>query len=160
MTTVNRFGGKVIAEDGFKAVPGATAALLVAANSPYVLSEDDSGGTFLADADGAVDITLPTPIGNPGMFFRFVISDAGAGAPADNVTINDGGAGALFIGTIVDVDAAGPPGVPRVIPASGTILTFLGGTSALGDNIEVFSAGGLWTVKAVSTANGGITITP
>lgn len=115
----------------------------------YGLTVQDSGGTFLIDPTAnTVAITLPTPVGNDGLVFRFFYETAAG----NNVTILDGAAGNLFIGTIVN-------DVTSVLPATGTTLTFVGGTAAVGDNVEIYSVDGRYCVRAVATANGGITIT-
>jgi hypothetical protein len=109
------------------------------------MSLADSGGIFDITQSSAFAITLPAAaVGNAGVRYTFFISTIGAFA----VTVSDGGAN--LEGTIV-LDAS-------VIPATGTTLTFING-AVIGDNIEVFSTGVNWMVRAVSSAAGGITIT-
>jgi hypothetical protein len=108
------------------------------------MSLADSGGIFDITQSSAFAITLPAvAVGNAGVRYTFFISTIGAFA----VTISDGGAS--LEGTIV-LDAS-------VLPSTGTTLTFING-AVIGDNIEVFSTGVNWMVRAVSSAAGGITI--
>ena len=147
----HRFGGQIEAEAGISVMPGVTVPAtdtLINAGSPYTLSVDDSGKTFLVVATTGVNIILPTPVGNPGLSFRFLILTTAA----QNVTIQDGGAGNLFIGTIVDT------GPLNIAACAGTTITFVGGTGIVGDMVEVFSAGGLWCARCVTGAGNGITV--
>jgi hypothetical protein len=122
-----------------------TAAAITAATE---LTLADSGGVFNIDQDAAFDIDLPSPTTGAGCRYTFVISDAGA----NNVTITVKDAAATFIGTIVN-------DVTSVVPATGATLTFASGTAAVGDNIECISVTtGLYLVRAVSSAAGGITV--
>jgi len=150
----HRFGGQIEAELGLSVAPGVTAPvndLLVMAGSPYTMSVDDSGKTFLVAPGGAgpLLVALPTPVGNPGLTYRFVASVAGGGAPADNVVFTCGGA--LFRGTIVN-------GFPATLICTGTTLTMVGNLYVVGDSVEFFSAGGIWCVRAVTSVNVAITI--
>lgn len=109
----------------------------------------DSGGVFTVSQAAAYDIDLPNHTVGAGLSFRFYLGTPGA----NNVTITVNGGAATFIGTIVN-------DVTSVIPATGSTLTFVTGTAALGDNIEIFSLSNtLYGVRAVTSAAGGITIT-
>lgn len=130
------------AVEGLRQVPTDTANAITAAT---VLTAADSGGTFSVSQAAAYAITLPTPVSTEGLVFNFYLT----GAAANNVTISP--AAGTFVGTIVN-------DVTSVIPATGSTLTFASGTAALGDNIEVRSIGGLYLVRAVTSAAGGITI--
>jgi hypothetical protein len=122
-----------------------TAAAITAATT---LTLADSGGVFNIDQDAAFDIDLPSPTTGAGCRYTFVITDAGA----NNVTITVAGDAATFVGTIVN-------DVTSVVPATGSTLTFASGTAAVGDNIEIVSIStGLYLVRAVSSAAGGITV--
>ena len=148
----NRFGGQIEAELGISVSPGVTVPAtdtLINAGSPYTLAVDDSGKTFLVVATTGINIILPTPVGNPGLAFRFVVLTTAA----QNVTIQDGAAGNLFIGTIVDTGAL------NIAACTGTTITFVGGTGIVGDMVEVWSAGGRWCARCVTGANNGITVT-
>lgn len=127
---------------GARTIPNATANAITGATT---LTHGDSGGTFSVSQGAAYAITLPTPVGNEGLVYNFYLTAPGA----NNVTIAP--AAGTFIGTIVN-------DVTSVIPATGSTLTFATGASALGDNIEVRSIGGLYLVRAVTSAAGGITI--
>lgn len=114
-----------------------------------VLTLDDSGGVFSVNQGaGAFDIDLPSPTTGPGCRYVFVVTAAGA----NNVTITVTGGAATYIGTIVN-------DVTSVLPATGNTLTFVTGTAAIGDTIEIISLStSLYLVRAVSSAAGGITI--
>lgn len=130
-------GGRTVAGTTAVAITGATALVL-----------GDSGGIFSVSQGAAYDIDLPSPTSGPGTRFVFYLT----GAAANNVTITVLGGAATFVGTIVNE-------VTSVLPATGATLTFASGVAALGDNIEIISIStSLYLVRAVTSANGGITI--
>lgn len=134
----------IVAATGFQAKSASSAAI----SSARVLEQADSGGCFTVSQAAAYDIDLPSPTAGAGLSFRFFLGTAAA----NSVTITVAGGAATFIGTITN-------DVTSVIPATGSTLTFISGTSALGDNIEVYSvATNLYAVRAVTSAAGGITI--
>lgn len=109
----------------------------------------DSGGVFSVSQAAAYAITLPSPTVGAGLKYEFFLGTAAA----NSVTIVVSGGAATFIGTIVN-------DVTSVLPATGSTLTFVTGTAALGDNIQIYSlATNLYAVRAVSSTAGGITIT-
>lgn len=109
----------------------------------------DSGGVFSVSQAAAYAITLPSPTVCAGLKYEFFLGTAAA----NSVTIVVSGGAATFIGTIVN-------DVTSVLPATGSTLTFVTGTAALGDNIQIYSlATNLYAVRAVSSTAGGITIT-
>lgn len=113
-----------------------------------VLTLADSGGVFSVDQGSAYDIDLPSPTTGGGCRYLFYLTNPGANA----VTITVAGGAATFVGTIVN-------DVTSVIPATGATLTFASGAAALGDSIEITSIStGLYLVRAVTSAAGGITI--
>lgn len=119
------------------AITGATALTLA-----------DAGGVFSVSQAAAYDIDLPSPTTGPGCKYLFYLT----GAAANSVTITVLGGAATFVGTIVN-------DVTSVLPATGSTLTFVTGTAALGDTIEIVSIStGLYLVRAISSAAGGITI--
>lgn len=84
----------------------------------------------------------------PGCRYNFYLT----GPAANNVTITVVGGAATFVGTIIN-------DVTSVVAATGNTLTFASGAAALGDNIEITSIStGLYLVRAVTSAAGGITI--
>jgi len=111
-----------------------------------IMSLADSGGVFSVSQGAAYAITLPVVgAANTGVRYTFFLI-----APdTNNVTIAPA-SGATLVGSIV-LDAS-------VIVATGTTLTFASGASLLGDNIEVFSTGVNWMVRAVSSAAAGISV--
>lgn len=111
------------------------------------LTEGDSGKVFTIDADGsAFDITLPANA-TVGWHATFLMAD---------VASNDIDIVAATADTIegVLVDAS-----PTNMNAADKI-TFVGGTSVLGDQVEIVSTDGTtWFARSFSGANGGITAT-
>ncbi len=116
-----------------------------------VVTNAQSGTVFAVSQVAAYAITLPglgPPIigPTPGVTYKFVLRTTGA----NSVTITDGSA--HFIGTIAN-------DVTSVLPATGTTLTFVTGTAALGDSIEITGLNSTtYAVKAITSTNGGITI--
>jgi hypothetical protein len=134
----------VVTAQGLRTI-GTTA---VAITGAVTLVQADSGGIFTIDQDAAFDIDLPSPALGAGLVFDFVLTDAGT----NDVTITVAGGAATFVGTIVN-------DVTSVLPATGSTLTFANGVAAVGDNIRIQSiATNLYLVRAVTSANGGITI--
>lgn len=113
-----------------------------------VMTLADAGGVFSVAQSSAYDIDLPSPTSGPGCRYLFYLTAPGA----FNVTITVAGSAATFVGTIAN-------DVTSVIPATGSTLTFATGASALGDTIEINSIStGLYHVRAISSAAGGITV--
>lgn len=111
-----------------------------------VLTNANSGTMYaVQQGAGAFAITLPTPP-SVGVNYRFVLETAGAA----NITISNGSA--HFIGTIVN-------DVTSVLPATGTTLTFVGGSAAVGDSIEIMAITATrYSVRAVTSTPAGITV--
>lgn len=123
---------------------GPTATAITGATA---LTIADSDRVFTIAQSSAYDVDLPAP-GAADVKYLFQLVSPGA----FNVTITVAGAAATFEGTIVNDDTS-------VVPATGSTLTFASGVAALGDNIEVCStSSSKYLVRAVSSANGGITI--
>lgn len=121
----------------------------VAITGTTVLTLKDSGGVFTVSQGGAYDIDLPSPTSGAGCRYLFQLV-----GPANNdVTITVAGGAATFEGTIVN-------DVTSVLPATGATLTFENNVAALGDTIEAISTStSKYLIRAVCSANGGITIT-
>lgn len=129
---------------GLRTFPGATPPAIT---SVKTLSLADAGGVFTVAQTSAYDIALPDPTTAGGCTYTFVVSTAGA----FNVTISTTGA-STFIGTISN-------DVTSTIPATGSTLTIATGTAAVGDSIIATSlTTGLYFIRAVTSAPGGITI--
>jgi hypothetical protein len=142
-TTVAGTRGHVTAT-GLQTVSDGAAAIAAA----RTMTLADSGGVFSVSQAGAYDIDLPSPVSGPGCRYLFYLGTAAA----NSVTITVLGAAATFVGTIVN-------DVTSVLPATGSTLTFVTGTAALGDTIEIVSISTtLYLVRAVSSTAGGITI--
>lgn len=121
----------------------------VAITGATVLTLADSNSIFTVSQEAAYDIDLPSPTTGAGSRFIFQL----VGPASNNVTITVLGGAATFEGTIVN-------DVTSVLPCTGATITFASGVAALGDNVEIIStATGKYFVRAVSSANGGITIT-
>jgi len=115
--------------------------------APTTITNGDSGTTYLVTQPGAGTdaITLPDPP-LPGAKFKFAIGTADAGG----VTISNGSA--HLFGTIINDTAS-------VLPATGTTLTFVGGTAAVGDTISIEGVDAThYLVSARTSTAGGITI--
>jgi hypothetical protein len=146
----NAFSGT---NSGLRTVQGTTEtadSTLDAGGTPYTLTVADSGGTFLINAAAAITINIPTAAAaNAGVAYRFVLS---ANAAVGNSRVQSGAAD--LIGTIVDSTAT----VDQVTAVAG--INFLSAVPAvIGDNLEVYSNGQNWMVRAVSSTNSGITAT-
>lgn len=121
-----------------------TASAITAART---LTLADSGGKFLWTQAAGNNIVLPNPTTGAGLTFEFVVGTASANT--NTITI---AAGATFIGYIINDTTS-------VIPATGGTLSIISGTAAVGDTIVITSVStGLYAVKAVTSAAGGITI--
>lgn len=119
-----------------------------AINGARTLSFSDSGGAFSVSQGAAFDIDLPNPTLGAGLRFIFFLGTAGP----NSVTVTVAGGAATFIGTIVN-------DITSVIPATGATLTFVTGTAAIGDSIEIYSISStIYGVRAFTSAAGGITI--
>lgn len=123
-----------------------TTAVLITGATTVLLA--DSGGVFTVDQDAAFDIDLPSPTSGPGCRYLFIVHDNGA----NNVTITVAGGAATFIGTIVN-------DVTSVLPCTGSTITFVSGSTAIGDWVEAISlTTSLYMIRAVTSTAGGITI--
>lgn len=119
----------------------------VAITGATTLTLEDSGGIFSIAQSSAYDVNLPDPTSGPGCEYTFYCTAPGS----FNVTLTVDGS-ATFVGTIVN-------DVTSVLPATGDTLTLASGVAALGDTIVVKSIStGLYHVQAISSANGGITV--
>jgi hypothetical protein len=110
------------------------------------LVEADHGKCFTIDADGsAFDITLPANA-TTGWHCTFLMADVHGSNDIDIVAATAD----TIEGVIVDAS-------PTNMNAADK-LTFVGGTSVLGDQIEIIATDGTtWFARAFSGANGGIT---
>ena len=112
------------------------------------LVEGDSGKVFAIDADsGAYDITLPANA-TTGWSATFLMADVHGSNDIDIVAATAD----TIEGVLVDAS-------PTNMSAADKI-TFVGGTSVLGDQVEIVSTDGTtWFARSFSGANGGITAT-
>lgn len=120
----------------------------VAITTTRAMTLADAGGVFTVAQGATYDIDLPSPTTGAGCRYTFMLVSPGSFSPTITVT----GAAATFEGNIVN-------DVTSVIAATGSTLTFVTGVAALGDTIEIISLSTTkYLVRAVCTANGGITI--
>ena len=112
------------------------------------LTEADSGKVFTIDADGAAfEITLPANA-TTGWCATFLMADVHGSNDIDIVAATTD----TIEGVLVDAS-------PTNMSAADKI-TFVGGTSVLGDQVEIVSTDGTtWFARSFSGANGGITAT-
>ena len=112
------------------------------------LTEGDSGKVFTIDADGsAFDITLPANA-TVGWHATFLMADVHGSQDVSIVAATSD----TIEGVLVDAS-------PTNMSAADKI-TFVGGTSVLGDQVEIVSTDGTtWFARSFSGANGGITAT-
>ena len=128
-----------------------------ALSSAKTLTAADSGKVFTLDSDGgAFAITLPTATSaaEGAALMGFTVTVVDYDISGNNVTIvrgdtsNDAITGGAC--SIADGAAAG-------ITVGSNVITFVGGTSVVGDRVEVISDGTTWQCITHSGANGGIT---
>jgi hypothetical protein len=111
-----------------------------------VITAEESGRTFyLADAGGFTS-TLPAP--DIGLKYTFIVKTA----PTTAYVITTDSGDNLLYGTFLDI-----VGELTYFSAQDT-LNFVANTSVIGDRLEVESDGVNWYCKAISGADGGITV--
>ena len=113
-----------------------------------VITAEESGATFYLSSATEFVSTLPTPLLN--LRYTFIISAAPSGA--NYTVVTDSGANIMH-GLITDVNAT----TPTLYATARDVVTFIGGTSLVGDRLEVESDGTSWFYKAFSGGDGGIT---
>ena len=110
------------------------------------LSAADSGKVFLLVQAGA-DRTATLPAAAAGLNFKFILKTAAA----NKWEIVQAGGTQDFVGTVVDgagsSDSAG---------AADTLVRFVGGTAAAGDQIELECDGSVWYIRGSCAGAGGI----
>lgn len=114
--------------------------LLPAAN--VTLSAADSGKIFLLP-NLTANQTITLPALSPGLHYVFINS----ALAANNWIITS--TTAITAGTLI-----APGGNPA--SAAGTTISFVGGTSLVGDRVEYYSAGTRWSVIASTGVAAGI----
>lgn len=106
-----------------------------------LLTTNDSGQ--ISEVSQVLSPTITLPAGGAGTSYKFVLTTIGVGTVTVSTT------GPNLIGTIIDTTG--------VTAVSSPSITFVGGTAAVGDSIEVYGlASGDYFVKAISSAAGGI----
>lgn len=110
------------------------------------ITNDESGRIFYLNAAGGFTSTLPAP--QAGLKFTFIVKTAPTTA---YVITTNSGANVLY-GTYLDT-----VGELTYFSAQDT-LNFVASTAVVGDRLDVESDGTNWYCKAVSGANGGITV--
>ena len=115
-----------------------------------VITADESGSVFFLNDATEFASTLPAPAA--GLNFRFIVSAAPAGADY-TITTNAGAnviLGQVYCNAGTDEDSE----------TSGCdTISFIGGTSVVGDMVEVYCDGTNWFAYGFCNATGGITMT-
>ena len=111
------------------------------------LTSADSGKVFfLVQAAGARTATLPAL--ESGLTFKFIVTTAAAG----NWSIATAQASDDFVGSIVSADG----GAGDSATDSDTVVRFVGGTAAAGDQVELECDGTDWYIRGSMKVAGGI----
>lgn len=115
------------------------------------LTPEDTGTTFLLDVIGE-DIIIPTPVGNRGVWYRFVC-DAKIGT--SNWTITSGGTNLMHCQI-----ASGAAAEADTITAGTGVdaITFVSTVADEGDHVYLYSTGVFWMVTGSCHLTAGITI--
>ena len=111
-----------------------------------LITLNESGKTFYLDSTTEFVSTLPLP--RLGMNFTFIVKSAPSGADYTVVTASSNNIMDVFL-----LDVVGE----AVFASSQDVVTFVGGTSLVGDKLTVESDGIRWYCTALSGADGGIT---
>jgi len=112
-----------------------------------VLTAADSGKVFfLVQAGAARTATLPAL--ENGLNFRFILMTAAA----NHWSIATAQAADDFVGSVVSADG----GAGDSAADSDTVVRFVGGTAAVGDQIELECDGTDWYIRGSMNATGGI----
>lgn len=116
------------------------------------LTAADSGKTLYLNSTTEFATTLPSPAA--GLKFKFVVKAAPSGASYTVVTASSAN---ILIGGINELETDTGDDGPYI--ADGDTITFVDGTSVVGDFVEVESDGTSWYVNGQANADGGITLT-
>jgi len=111
-----------------------------------VITAEETGKTFFLSTAGGFTSTLPAPAA--GLNYKFIVRVA----PTTAYIITTNGGSNILHGTFLDI-----VGELTVIVAQDT-LNFVASTALKGDRLEVESDGSVWYCKAISGADGGITV--
>ena len=107
-----------------------------------LLSAADSGTIYTIDQDAAFSVTLPAD--EAGLWFRFVLTDAGS----NDVKIDSGASNGIK-GFSMDPST----GINAV---DNNLVKFASGTSVIGDYVELWNDGTTWWCESFSSATDGI----
>ncbi len=123
-----------------------------ALSANITLTPEDTGTTFLLDAVGE-DIIIPTPVGNRGVHYRFVMN---AKCITSNWTITSGGTdlihGQIASGAGDDVDT--------ITAGTGIeLISFINTAADEGDHVNIFSTGVFWMATGACHLVENITFT-
>jgi hypothetical protein len=110
-----------------------------------VITEGENGRTYFLNTAGGFTSTLPAPA--DGLKFKFIVKAAPSGASYTVVTNSSAN---IIYGTMLNA------GTGTQAAAEDTI-TFVDGSAAIGDWVEVVSDGTNWYMIGFSSAAGGIT---
>jgi hypothetical protein len=114
------------------------------------LTSADSGATIFLSHATEFAVTLPALAA--GLHFKFIVANAPESADYTVVTASAANnlLGQVYCSAGTDEDSE---------TSGADTLSFVGGTSVLGDSADFFCDGTNWFVRAFCNATGGITIT-
>ena len=125
----------------------------VTGGAAVTLTAADSGAVIVIEGgvNGAAACNLPACSGNDGLEFTFLLKAANGTGDFD-IDAKDGKE--FFIGEISSVEGTNDVGIP-FNGSSNDQLTLAASAGAVGDQIHIMSAHGLWWVKGVTADQNG-----
>ena len=132
----------------------------LSAVAPYVanltatntLTSADCGKTLMLNHATEFVTTLPSPAS--GCWFKFFVKNAPEVA---HYTVVTASAANVIIGGVNELETDTGDDGPYI--ADGDTITFVSGTSVVGDEVEMISDGTSWYINGQAKADGGITLT-
>ena len=115
-----------------------------------VIAATESGTTFYLNASSEFASTLPAPAA--GLHFKFIVTAAPAG---DSYTITTNGSANIILGMVI----ASTGGNEDSETTGCDTITFVAGTSTVGDMVELHCDGTNWFAYGFCDATGAITLT-
>jgi hypothetical protein len=110
----------------------------------YSIPISASGTIYSIDQDAAFTVELPAVDAFAGMWFRFVLADAGS----NDVKINSNASNGIK-GFSMDPTT----GINAI---DNNLVKFVSGTAVVGDYIELWNDGAVWWCESFSSATNGI----
>lgn len=115
-----------------------------------VIAANESGTTFYLNASSEFASTLPAPAA--GLHFKFIVTAAPAG---NSYTITTNGSANIILGMVI----ASTGGNEDSETTGCDTITFVAGTSTVGDMVELHCDGTNWFAYGFCDATGAITLT-